>query len=180
MSTWTTPITWANGSVSAATANTEWRDHLNWLKGALDLLTGSTAADTGNTMFLQIIRGSAGLNAVNAKVTGDANARWDVNADGSMHWGPGTTTTDTTLSRSGANEMTMSGTFKATRVTLDGLTDSVNINGGWISLERRADPALANITVAEGALYTRDNGSGKTQLCVRFGTGNPIVLATQA
>jgi hypothetical protein len=29
-------------------------------------------------------------------------------------------------------------------------------------------------------LFARDNGSGKTQLCVQFATGSPIVLATEA
>jgi hypothetical protein len=28
-------------------------------------------------------------------------------------------------------------------------------------------------------VFARDNGSGKTQLCVRFGTGDPVVLATE-
>lgn len=29
-------------------------------------------------------------------------------------------------------------------------------------------------------VYARDNGSGKTQLCVQFPTGSPIVIATEA
>lgn len=32
----------------------------------------------------------------------------------------------------------------------------------------------------QARLFVRDNGSGKTQLCVLFATGSPIVLATEA
>jgi hypothetical protein len=32
----------------------------------------------------------------------------------------------------------------------------------------------------QARLFARDNGSGKTQLCVQFATGSPIVLATEA
>lgn len=31
----------------------------------------------------------------------------------------------------------------------------------------------------QARLFVRDNGSGKTELCVRFATGSPIVLATE-
>lgn len=51
---------------------------------------------------------------------------------------------------------------------------------GWlreVQMTEIADPAApaANLAV----LYTRDNGSGKTQLCVRFNTGAIQVIATQ-
>ena len=37
------------------------------------------------------------------------------------------------------------------------------------------------VAVANGArLYVKDNGAGKTQLCVIFATGAEIVLATEA
>ena len=32
----------------------------------------------------------------------------------------------------------------------------------------------------QARLFARDNGSGKTQVCVQFATGSPIVLATEA
>jgi hypothetical protein len=40
-----------------------------------------------------------------------------------------------------------------------------------------ADPAAPDANV--GRLFVRDNGSGKTQLCVRFPTGAVQVVATQ-
>jgi len=49
--------------------------------------------------------------------------------------------------------------------------------GGMQLRERAADPPapVAN----SGIVYLRDNGSGKTQLCVRFPTGAVQVLATE-
>jgi hypothetical protein len=41
----------------------------------------------------------------------------------------------------------------------------------------QADLRLTPASVAR--LFTRDNGSGKTQLCVRFATGAAIVIATE-
>ena len=43
--------------------------------------------------------------------------------------------------------------------------------------EQAADPAAPGAN--RGRLYFRDNGSGKTQLCVRFNTGAIQVLATE-
>jgi len=44
-------------------------------------------------------------------------------------------------------------------------------------IELGADPAAPAANKAR--LFLRDNGSGKTQLCVRFATGAVVVLATQ-
>jgi hypothetical protein len=43
--------------------------------------------------------------------------------------------------------------------------------------ELGADPAAP--AANGGVLYLRDNGAGKTQLCVRFATGAVQVIATQ-
>lgn len=99
MSTWTTPATWANGAVTAATMNTEIRDHLNFLKGALDLITNSTAADTGAATQLSVTRATAAADAYSAKVSGDTQLRFNVNADGSIEWGSGSAAADFTLYR---------------------------------------------------------------------------------
>ncbi|MBP7629483.1 MAG: hypothetical protein KA758_03450 [Acidimicrobiales bacterium] len=50
--------------------------------------------------------------------------------------------------------------------------DSSTLSGG-----ERTDPAAP--AADTGVLYFRDNGSGKTQLCVRFATGAIQVVATQ-
>lgn len=49
---------------------------------------------------------------------------------------------------------------------------------GFEQFVEMADPNAAGTNQAR--LFARDNGSGKTQLCVQFNTGTPIVIATQA
>jgi hypothetical protein len=44
-------------------------------------------------------------------------------------------------------------------------------------VELGADPAAP--AANNGVVYLRDNGAGKTQLCVRFATGAVQVIATQ-
>lgn len=89
MSVWTTPITWANGAVTAATMNAEVRDHLAHLKGAMDLITAATTADTGTATFLRIIRAGVNDPVLQARITGDTVARFQLDADGDLRWGAG-------------------------------------------------------------------------------------------
>lgn len=49
---------------------------------------------------------------------------------------------------------------------------------GTILLGEISTPS--NPAADRAVLYIKDNGSGKTQFCVRFSTGTEIVLATQA
>lgn len=53
----------------------------------------------------------------------------------------------------------------------------VHLGPRHIEIVEQSDPGVA---VANGArIFARDNGSGKTQLCVRFATGTVQVLATE-
>ena len=45
-----------------------------------------------------------------------------------------------------------------------------------VKFTETTDPTAASNA---GKLYTKDNGSGKTQLAVRFGTGAVQVIATE-
>lgn len=53
----------------------------------------------------------------------------------------------------------------------------VQIGGRHIAMLEVSDPAAAPVDGAR--LYARDNGAGKTQLCVRFATGATQVIATE-
>ena len=53
----------------------------------------------------------------------------------------------------------------------------VDLNTGYAQFSERADPAAPSAN--EARLYAKDNGSGKTQLVVRFPTGAVQVLATE-
>lgn len=100
MSTWVAPITWSNAAVTAAQMNAEIRDHCTFLKGALDLITASSTADTGDSTYLFITRGSSSVTILNGKVTGDAaSQRFYITAGGTLAWGNGTDAVDTTLYR---------------------------------------------------------------------------------
>jgi hypothetical protein len=99
MTTWIAPATWVNGTLTAAFANAEVRDHLNFLKGALDLLTGSTTADAGTGMSILVTRGGTGSFGLETQVTGDSTPRWGVTAAGSVQWGSGAAARDVYLQR---------------------------------------------------------------------------------
>lgn len=188
MSTWTTPATWINGAVSAATMNTEVRDHLNWLKGFADLITNSTASDVGTTTRLAIIRTNATDDILQGKVTGDTNQRYSINADGAMDWGPGTAGFDVRLRRSvgGGGILVDDGAGGGAAIESvgsitqgKGTADEIILQNGYIEMDERdaGDPAAPSGN--RYRLFARDNGSGKTQIAVRFSTGAVIVLATQ-
>lgn len=92
--------------------------------GKLLWSSGAGAADTvlfretSNTLatadsFLRIYRGAAGNNALAVRVTGDANSRWFINADGNQSWGPGGgSATDTNLYRQAADTLRTDDSFE--------------------------------------------------------------------
>ena len=78
--------------------NTEIRDHLNFAKGALDLLTNSTTADTGVTMLLDIHRDAA-VDVLRSRVTADTVPRLAITSSGVIAFSTGAAATDTRISR---------------------------------------------------------------------------------
>ena len=65
------------------------RDNLTFLKGALDLLTNATAADTGTATYLSVTRTASTDVALQSRVTADAAYRFAVTAEGDLEWGAG-------------------------------------------------------------------------------------------
>lgn len=57
------------------------------------------------------------------------------------------------------------------------IMDVAGTGGGFVESKEIADPSAP--AANEGRLYFRDNGAGKTQLCVRFATGAVQVVATE-
>jgi flagellar basal body L-ring protein FlgH len=179
MTAWTVPATWANSAVTAAQMNTEIRDHLVWLKNWADLITESTAADTGDTVRLNIIRNLSTVVSLATKVTGDANNRFSLLASGKMSGGNGTLATDTDFTlRSGVNESTHSGRIFAQTFEGTSTTDAFRMPNGYIEInERASDPAAPAANWCR--IWCKDNGAGKTQLMARFSSGANVVIATQ-
>lgn len=58
-----------------------------------------------------------------------------------------------------------------------GVAGSATVNG-VLGQQEIADPG--NAAANNYVLFARDNGAGKTQICVKFPTGATIVLATEA
>lgn len=56
-------------------------------------------------------------------------------------------------------------------------TEAVRVEGGYAQLTEITDPSNGAANTAR--LFARDNGSGKTQLAVRFASGATVVLATE-
>jgi hypothetical protein len=84
LSTWTVPASFAYTTITAATLNTEIRDHLNWLKGAFTQLNVTT-----DTAKAQITPALCGVEAYSSVAIGLSDAiittllmdseRWDSN-----------------------------------------------------------------------------------------------------
>lgn len=187
MSTWTTPITWSVGqTVTKAQADTEIRDHFNHLYGGLTLITDGTFLDTGVGMLIRLYRASG--NPIYAtRVTADTQDRLQIKSGGGLSWGSGSAAQDVALSRvnagsalqvtndaGGAAALDVFGTITSGKVGADLIVLDAN---GFMELHERTDPAAPAANNAR--LYIRDNGSGKTQFCVRYATGVVQVLNTQ-
>ncbi len=229
MSVSVVPLTSSNGLVTAPQINSL-RDNLNWLKGALNVITANSAADTGNTTSVWPVGATSTFNSFATQVTGDSFARFMIYASGKMHWGAGSGAQDTFLERVSAAVLGMSGdtqmrnTWAAAasniyfagrasadtynRVELgtdpsgygrirmgDGTATpttmlSAAVAGTTLRTENNFDIGSGHIETGEiatptnpgadrGRLFLKDNGAGKTQLCVIFSTGSAIVIATQ-
>ena len=102
MSAWVAPSTWTNSTFTASFMNAELRDKLVWLKAALDVITASTTSDVVGATQLQVVRSGATDSAYRANVTGDAQVRYRVLANGTIGWGDGASAPDVQLSRDSA------------------------------------------------------------------------------
>lgn len=91
MTVWSTPATSTGGStaVTASFWNVEVRDHLNWLKGFADLITASSAADSGDGTWLSVTRAASGTAGFRAMITGDTQPRILIYSQGKIGWGNG-------------------------------------------------------------------------------------------
>jgi hypothetical protein len=169
MSTWTTPITFTSGSVlTAAQMNTELRDHVNFLKGALDLITNSTTADTGNTMLVSMRRGATTDISLQATVTGDTAGRVNMYAGGHFKWSDGTASHDLMQERGGIGQAKFSanGTANASIVRVEATSGQQ----AWVDL----------LVAGDAASRTRLRGdTGATGLFTGPGSSTPLAVVGQ-
>jgi hypothetical protein len=166
VSTWTAPATWSNGAVTAASMNVEIRDHLLFLKGAMDILTNSTTADTGTTMSLRVARAAASDAAYASLVTGDAANRWSMAVDGGMTWGSGAATRDVRIMRSSAGLLNIDANSEAADTQL-----RVGATAGrraFISALVTGDSSSRMVLSGDGTSTGMELGSGAATRDVRL------------
>lgn len=173
MSTWSTPITFSSGTIlTAAQLNAEIRDHANFLKSALDILTGSTTADTGTTTYLKIARPNASDFSFRSFVGAEANDRLYISAGGQIATGAGgASAVDTFFERTTAAAWRVTSDIKARAIYLD-----VG-SGSFLELTENATISAGATNTAR--LYAIDNGAGKTSLRVVFPTGAAQTISTE-
>jgi hypothetical protein len=172
MSVWTTPITWSTGAVTAAQFNTEIRDHLNFLKGALDLITNSTTADAGDSTQLRINRAASTDAAFIAQVTGDAQGRWAVYASGAQEWGTGAATRDVRIIRGAAGRLELGTNATANAAVFRAVAESGQ-EGRIESLVSGDSAVRVRLLAAAAAsgLYVGPGSSGPTKVVGERVTG---------
>lgn len=140
------------------------RGFAGWVSNVFRI--GTEAAGTGAVRAISLATG--GTERVNISASGFVTAATiDVVSGGGLTF-------------SGGYELRSSGSLRVSTPS-DGVMRVMswgNVNGAAIeSVEMAADPAAPAANA--GRMYYRDNGSGKTQLCVRFATGAVQVLATE-
>jgi len=96
----------SNGTAPASASWVEIPNSSATFGSALTLGNGLTV--TGLSTLTE--RTNTTDNAYRARTTGDTNSRYVVNADGQTSWGPGSTSTDVTLARTGTGRLAITGT----------------------------------------------------------------------
>jgi hypothetical protein len=119
-------------------------------------LSGTFAGNatfSGEIIHTNLYRGSRGLatdSQWESRVTGDANARFFIRADGRMCWGAGTTAFDAVIYRDAVNSLTTDDQFRSARASGTEVT--------WIS-QRSADTGARWYMTADG-VATWGDGAG--------------------
>ena len=154
---------------------------LSWGPGGASATDVTLKRATTGTLRLDGILGIYGTGAglaLTATQAGDASYRFSVLADGTTRWGDGTAAPDTNLYRSAANTLQTDDNLTLNGILALTMNNGLSLNGnGFVNFTEITEPALAGVNAAR--LYLVDNGSGKTQLRVRFQSGAGIVLATE-
>lgn len=131
-------------------------DQKNFMLIGHNVQTGALDSDV-------VLKNSSGLRSVNNAGTTSANYQIRSASSDSWIYGVPSSTADHVFAFAGTNRMQFEEENGAAVVRILG--------------EVSADPA--NPAANQARLYLKDNGAGKTQLMVRFGTGAAQILATE-
>lgn len=141
-----------NGFVSSASSTIAGNLQIDGLTGlrkapntntALEVLTDATV-----NRAIRVQSGATGQISLSSFVTGDANLRFDIQADGDLEWGNGTDVVDTFLRRDGVDSLITDGVFTADYYK--GISVSTSTLAGGL----RADYLYANFGLNIGGTAT--------------------------
>jgi hypothetical protein len=121
--------------------------------------------NSGEIILTNLLRGSRAATSdsqYETRVTGNANARWFMTADGKMNWGPGTAATDTVLYRSANSTLATDDVFESNRP----LGTDAAVGG-----RRAADSNSRWYITADGALSWGDGAGLIDANLARSGAG---------
>ncbi|MGW9437950.1 hypothetical protein [Streptomyces sp. NPDC055607] len=108
-------------------------------------LTGGTLTGAVN---INILNGSAASAAIGGGIDSETFDRWRIRADGTIEWGVGgSTARDTTLRRSGVNELTTSGSLVVTSALRH-----LGTTAGFYGATATAKPTVAGSRASGAAL----------------------------
>lgn len=102
---------------------------------------------------------TAGTSELTSKVTGDANNRFNMTADGGHNWGPGTTGTDTNLYRGGVGMVQTDFQFEVNAALSTSTAYGVQVAGDTFDRHRVTADGTTTIGPGSGA---RDVTFGRT------------------
>lgn len=147
-----------------------------------------SGADTLTTDdLMRSVRTLTGDAAFSARVTGEANARWYVQADGFMNWGPGgASSTDTTLSRTAVNTLSTGGDFNAagtltaspSSTTKDGLSTNLPTSTIGDLLNLRVNSSIQAALGSDGQ-FRIYGGNSPTPYVPAVGNGGSVTWTTR-
>jgi hypothetical protein len=162
-----------SGDVQTARFTVDASGVMKWGDGTLtgDVILFRSAADILSTQDrIRVNRALSTDYAFDSLVASESERRFALRSDGMHEWGDGTSARDTNLYRFAANELKTDDTLRV------GNAWAVHPNG-YVAFSEASDPGLASVNTVRQ--FARDNGAGKTQLCVQFPTGAVQVLATE-
>jgi len=131
----------------------------------VDLTTNQTIAGVKtfsgatNSLSNSFTGATANTGVVTSRVTGDATARFQMNADGGHNWGLGVSTTDTNLYRGGTGILQTDSQFEVNAVSAGTTAIGIQVSGD--TFDRHRTTADGTTTIGTGAL-ARDVTFGRT------------------
>lgn len=118
--------------------------------------------NTGQLLQQNLVRGSRANTSdsmYESRITGDANARWFETADGTQAWGPGSTSADVSLGRSGAGVLHVTGSLDASvNLTAAAMSATGTLTGANLALTGQTFTSFTPVWHGTDASFNTNTG----------------------